>query len=278
MVRLSISAVWFALWRRVLGLLAAVFVLCLQVFAAVDPPQNATIIFKADYENTALNAGVRGISAAKPIAVDAMSIDCHTARAGRCSLLSKVAPAGSYVTADAFRSESDSMAMIAARYSTGDDFGYRFSLLVPLDWQTDSPQSIDIVWQFKRFSSRPDMFVAIKGDSLVLRVTEKQQIVLVSPLPRGEWVDFYFKVHWSSTDDGVVDLSIGDAGSSVARTFQYRGPNMWNAKPKAGYLKWGLYKPGKTDGSMAFAPRTVHHDEIEVYKLEPTRKKAVSHD
>ena len=228
------------------------------------------LVFVADYESRALNAGVEGVGAHRPAAADALQVDCGVARSGACSIRSTVAPGTEYVSADAFRAESDAMKLLPARYSAGDRFVYRFSLRLAGDWTFDSPSAIDIVWQFKRFSRAPDMFVAIKGQALVLRVGKSKQLTLLPAMPRGEWVDVKFMVRWSDAQAGLVEGQIYRAGQPLGKPVRFAGANMWNAQPQAGYLKWGLYKPGKLDGTMTFARRSVWHDDIEVTRLGTT--------
>jgi hypothetical protein len=123
------------------------------------------------------------------------------------------------------------------------------------------------VWQFKRFDGPPDMFVAVKGNSLVLRVGASAQVTLLELLPLGQWMDVDMKIDWSDRADGRLEGAVSTAKDVVLRNFEYAGATMRNGNPKAGYLKWGLYKPGKTDGSMQFQPRSVWHDDIYIYKL-----------
>lgn len=228
----------------------------------------ATLVFKADYENRQLEGVAPGIAVNKPVASDALQVDCTVARAGKCAVLSRVLPLASYISAGAYRAETDSMAMMSARYSAGDEFLYRFSLWVPPDWEFDSPKSIDSVWQFKRFSSPPDMFLAIKGRALVLRIGKSVQLTALPEVLRGQWMDVSLLVRWSDGIDGRVDGTVTGAASGTVAPLSYVGPTMRNEKPNAGYLKWGLYKPGKTDGSMHFKERMVRHDEIYVYRLK----------
>lgn len=229
-------------------------------------PANADLVFKADYENRELNSGIPGIIAAKPLAADSIKVDCLKARSGTCSVASKVLPNIDYVKAGAHRSESNTMHMAETRYSPGDVFVYRFSVMLAETWQEDTRDSIDSIWQFKRFGSKADMFVAVKGKTIVWRITDKKQIQLTSHLPRGIWLDFSFKVRWSADNDGVAELTILNAHDDSISSFTYNGSNMWNPKPKNGYLVWGLYKPGRLN-DPSFEGRSVHHDEIYAYRV-----------
>lgn len=245
----------------------ALMVHSVVVNAQSTAPANTHLIFKADYENRALDSGIPGIIAAKPVAADSMNVDCLKARSGTCSVASKVLPNADYVMAGAHRSESNTMHMAETLYSPGDVFLYRFSVMLAETWLEDSRDSIDSIWQFKRFGSKADMFVAVKGETIVWRITDKKQILLTSHLPRGIWLDFSFMVRWSADNDGVAELTILNAHDNSIRSFIYNGSNMWNSKPKNGYLVWGLYKPGRLK-DPSFEGRSVHHDEIYVYRID----------
>lgn len=249
------------------SLIAILVVTCGFSHAENELPRNAILVFSADYENVNFNSEILGVGTGKQFAGDSFTIDCSESRSGNCSIMSKVISNSAYISDEAYRAESDLMAVKGARYSAGETFIYQFSLMIPHDWEVDSAGNIDSFWQFKRFNSKPDAFVAAKGDAIVLRVLEGKQITLLSPLPRGEWIDFRLLVKWSDNDDGIIEVVLSISGSDW-RSAKLVGVNMWNDKPKAGYIKWGLYKPGKIDGSMIFGTRYVRHDDIRVYKLQ----------
>jgi len=223
----------------------------------------AGVVFSMDYEQPASAAHIMATMSTRPNA-DALTVDCSVARSGRCSVRARVEAAASSISAGAYRAESDTMTLLPTRYSPGDTVRYRFSLRLPPDWQLQPRSAIDMVWQFKRFDGPPDMFVAVKGNSLVLRAGAKAQVTLLEPVPLGHWMDVDLTVHWSAQPDGWVKGRVAVDNANAARAFDYTGPTTRNNKPGAAYLKWGLYKPGKTDGSMQFSPRTVWHDDIQI--------------
>lgn len=255
MTFLKFGLVWFG---------ASVFALAAQANPPV--PLSAQEIFTVGYEPTE-NLATLGATLTTKSATSALKVDCSVARSGKCSVKAFIEKTAASVSAGAYRAESDTMQLLETRYSPGDTLLYRFSLKLPTDWDIQPRSSIDIVWQFKRFDGPPDMFVAVKGHSLVLRVGANAQVTLLEPLPLGSWLDIDLKVRWSARADGQAMGSVQVAGSNLSKSFQYLGPTARNDKPQAAYLKWGLYKPGKTDGSMQFQPRAVWHDDIYVYKL-----------
>jgi hypothetical protein len=222
----------------------------------------STPIFCLDYETGTPTSDIAGIVAVMPDAVDAISIDCTLARSGRCSLRSMVANTPNYISFGAHRAESNTEALEAARYSNGDAIRYAFSLYLPPDWEVDNRDSIDIIWQFKRFSTYPDMFVGIKGQDIVLRVTGGKQETLVKNYSTGQWIDFRLDVLWSYQSGGKVIAAIRQPPENEYKeTVKVSGANMGDNRPRSTYLKWGIYKPGYKY-STTVRPRIVFHDKI----------------
>ena len=223
--------------------------------------------FCLDYETGTLTSDVPGVAAIAPSAVDAISIDCTLARSGQCSLRSTVSHTPDYISFGAHRAESNTEALRATRYSSGDAIRYAFSLYLPSDWEIDSRDSIDIIWQFKRFGTYPDMFIAIKGTDIVLRVTGGKQETLVNNYSTGQWIDFRVDALWSYESSGKVMVAIRQPPEEEFReTVRIRGANMGDLRPRSAYLKWGVYKPGY-EHSITSRPRTVFHDKICVERL-----------
>ena len=132
----------------------------------------------------------------------------------------------------------------------------------PSDWEIDSRDSIDIIWQFKRFGTYPDMFVAIKGADIVLRLTGGKQETFVKNYPTGHWIDFRIDVLWSSENGGKVIGAIRQPPEEEFKEIvRIRGANMGDTRPRSGYLKWGIYKPGY-EHSITYRPRIAFHDMI----------------
>jgi len=230
-----------------------------------------TPIFCLDYETGTLTSEIGGVVAVMPDAVDAISIDCTLARSGQCSLRSMVANTPGYISFGAHRAESNTEALEATRYSSGDAIRYAFSLYLPPDWEVDSRDSVDIVWQFKRFGTYPDMFVAIKGADIVLRLTGGKQETLVKSYPTSQWIDFRIDVLWSSENGGKVIGAIRQPPEEEFKEIvRISGANMGDNRPRSGYLKWGIYKPG-FEHSATSRPRIVFHDKICVERRETSK-------
>lgn len=219
-----------------------------------------------DYE-TADQASSAGLTEVRPAAADAIERDCSVARHGKCSLRTKVRIDDAYITSGAHRAESDTAANKALRYSAGDRFKYRFSLMLASGWQFDDRADIDIVWQFKRTSSKPDAFVAVKGRELVLRVTDSASVVLLNPVPTGHWIDIELEILWSLGSQGQIQASVAVPGLAAPRLVTHSGPNLRDGRRGEGYLKWGLYKPGQIGRADRGRESLVWHDQISVQRM-----------
>ena len=241
------------------------FVTLLAGTSASAKEEPGQVVFRADYENRQVTSGVKGLAADSPKATDALNVDCALARTGKCSLVTRVRMRDDYVSAGAHRAETSTSRIPETLYGPGEKFRYRFSLALDPSWSVDSRDSIDSVWQFKRFESQPDMFVAVKGNTIVWRIADLKQITLIDGLPLGEWLDFEFVIRWSDTGDGTAELTM--RRGATTQTFRHDGRNLRDARPDGGYVKWGLYKPGQLGRKNAFLPRIVHHDDIEIVRL-----------
>lgn len=228
----------------------------------------APLPFQLHYEENAFaRPDALSTLSARPRNPNALYQDCSVARKGQCSLRSQVRAASDFISADAYRAESHTMDLLATRYSPGEHWRYRFSVKLPTEWVFAPVTSIDILWQFKRFELRPDLFLAVKGQALVLRVLGKEQRTVLPVVPLGQWLDVDLNVKWAADASGAVQARIFDTHGKLLANTQYSGPTTWDTRPSAAYVKWGLYKPGKTDGSFSFPDRWVWHDEISMEKL-----------
>jgi len=197
---------------------------------------------------------------------DSITIDCTIARQGNCSLKSIIKNSERYIAYGALRSESNASKVPGVMYKNGDHFVYFFSLFMDDFWNQPDQNTLDIIWQFKRFGSGPDMFIGIKNNSLVWRITEHEQITLLKPLVTGKWIDVYFDIKWSEYDDGHANTRIEVEGQ-YPKDFNFIGRNMRFADSKYGTVQWGLYKPGNLE-DFHFDTHFIHHDEIYIYKIE----------
>jgi hypothetical protein len=186
------------------------------------------------------------------------------------------------------RAETAVVGASASRYAAGDSFFYGFSVNIPAGWVDDSGNE-DILFQWHNIpdfsageaAKSPNLFLAIKRDEFVLRITSdanpvststsplKEQALLVDGLDftQATWHDFVFHVVWSYQGTaGLVEVWHKTASATGYRkVLEKVGPNMHNDTLK-GYVKWGIYKPSWRTGPTAATARIVMHDEVRVGK------------
>lgn len=243
--------------------------------AAVNPaPENevfrenrSKLVLRVDYEGGTLASAGRGVVADGPSAKDAFSVSDQRPRNGTFCLRTKVANSDDYVSYGAHRAETWTSKLAAYCHNEGDVFRYRFSFRFQEDWQFDTRDSVDIIWQFKRFDGGPDMFVGVKGQDIVLRCRSEGQWTLAENCQAGDWMDLCLIVRWSTGPDGFVEaFSKRAAGAQFKKVVSFHGPNMRDARPDSTCLQWGIYKPDMKD-STAKKPRVIYHDDIIVEKI-----------
>lgn len=184
------------------------------------------------------------------------------------------------------RAETAVVGNSASRYAAGDSFYYGFSVHVPAGWVDDGGVE-DIMFQWHNIpdsdageaSKSPNLFLGIKNDQFILRITSdanpvstadsplKEQALLLGDLDytQGTWHDFVFHVVWSyEGQDGLIEAWHKRADQTGYRkVLEKIGPNMHNDLLK-GYVKWGIYKPQWRTGPTAPSVRIDMHDEIRV--------------
>ena len=205
--------------------------------------------FQLTYEPAKESPALLQLTQSRAPSPEALQIDCNRARQGRCSQRATRGPGSRFIQSGAIRAEADAMDLLSLRYSPGERWRYRFSLWLPEAATSPSPP-LAILWQWKRFSGRPDAFIAQRGDALVLRVGPSASLTLLKPVPTNGW----------------IEARVSSAGQpSVVR--HYSGPTTRDSRPHAAYVKWGLYQPGTIDGPSAVSVRSVWHDAIDIRRL-----------
>jgi len=241
-----------------------------------DPPESLPlapvgndVIFIADYEYGDVNSGVDGLQAFSPPADNAITVSSEYSRSGQYSINHRVRKSNDYISAGAWRAESNSISLRKSRYDQGDKIRYQFSIYLPSSWKIDDKDSIDAIWQWKRFSSRPDMFVLIRGADIELRALRSSRVTVLKNYRVGEWIDLQFDVVHSARGDGSVKMYYKYADESNYKLGnEYKGATMLADGPvDSTYLKWGLYKPDFDLSSYPNGERSIYHDDIRVLEL-----------
>ena len=100
------------------------------------------IVFTADYESGTENSGNPGIEAYSPPAEDAISISDLVARSGDYAINHRVRFRDDYISADRYRSETNTIGVPESRYNDGDKFKYQFSIYLEPPWLIDTHDSM----------------------------------------------------------------------------------------------------------------------------------------
>jgi hypothetical protein len=238
---------------------------------SVFQESGSELILRVDYEAGQLSSD-NEVVADLPPAKDAISISDQEARGGKFCVRTKVANSADYISHGKHRAETTVMKLRSVRYNEDDVFRYRFSLRLSDDWQIegklpDDRDSVDIIWQFKRFEGGPDMFIGVKREEIVIRTASGSQSTLFGKYTPGKWMDFCVISRWSAGPNGFTEVFTKLASEREFRkAASLYGPNMRNAMRNNAYLTWGIYKPGMSNSTIT-NPRVVFHDDIIVEKI-----------
>jgi len=261
-----------AMWLVLLLAMTVAVALVSPASAAVKP----RLLLNVGYETGTLDSGIPGLQATAASAPDAAFISSAYARSGHYSIAHKVVlndPA--YVSAGAPRSESATDDISSTFYSAGLERRYEFSFLLA-NWQPwdGLATPVDIIWQFKRFGSAADMFVAVKRNSLVLRYDGTAEATLINDVRPyvNQWVDVKIDVLWAATPSGWANVQVRLPGQpDYAPVFSGSFPTLnpaFTSSPN-GYLTWGLYRPDSSSAEGDPITRLIYHDDIQVFALPP---------
>jgi hypothetical protein len=203
----------------------------------------------------------------KPEASDSLVVDCNIGYLSPCSLRTTIRGGKEYITFNAYRIEVSTERLPKTFYTNGDVFRYRFSFNLSSDWVFDVNNSSSIIWQFKRTSASPDMFISIYKGQLILRAVGGVSIVLLKSIPKSTWITLSMNVAWSIKDDGRVSVSVLDENASELNFVSFQGRNMQNVVGSKGYLKWGLYMPDIKEWVAPSSNWSLLHDGVEIIKV-----------
>jgi hypothetical protein len=184
-----------------------------------------------------------GVQAKPPAADDSITLVPGDGRDGGTAAKIKILNSTSYVTDEKVRAEYNTLGNPSCSYKDGDEFTYQFSFKLDSSWVFDDRESVDIVWQFKRTTGQPDMFVAVKGKDLVMRISDNRQLVLISDIQKGVWADVKLHINFSKGEKGRVEASFKYSSDEEFELHADVGPNFRTREGGETYLKWGIYKP-----------------------------------
>ena len=235
-------------------------------------PVEGEVVFIANYESGAENSGNSGIEAFSPPAEDAISVSSSIVREGNYSINHRVRFSDDYISAGRQRAESNTLGLPEALYNEGDKRRYQFSIFLETPWPIDTQDSLEIIWQWKRFGGGPDMFVLIRGTNIELRALAGDRGIrktIVNNYRVGEWIDLQIDVDFSAGDSGLVKTYYKYASDSgYIAGEEYAGPNMENDMVDHNQTKWGVYMPAFSYSLYPDMVRSVYHDAIRVTKRQ----------
>ncbi|MEO1299028.1 MAG: polysaccharide lyase, partial [Cyanobacteria bacterium J06636_16] len=158
----------------------------------------------------------------------------------------------------------------------GQEHWYGFSTFIPEDWQSDP--SFDIISQWHAYPDfdkgetwrSPPLALLVEGDRLEIHSRWDSKDVTVNNQPedeaelwsgaleKGDWDDWVFRIKWSHTSDGLMQVWRDDE-----LIIEHEGPNTYNDEQGV-YFKAGIYKPDwkyNPDKSVANT-REIFIDEV----------------
>lgn len=243
-------------------------------FFAIVRAQNAAgdTILNVTYETGTLSSGINGVTGTYAPAADAAYMVIPGAT-GNYAIAHKIVHGDSnYVSAGAYRSESDADYANMCRFLPGDKRRYEFSVLLKdwTPWNNGDPADETNIFQLK--ITGPNVVplqVRAQRNTIRLRMPDYPSGILTADiLPDfrpyvNQWMHFRVDVSWDSTAAGYMKVYMKLPGQSDY-VLKYERLNYINypAPPDAhGYIKWGLYitPPNIT--------RIAYHDDIRIINL-----------
>ena len=242
---------------------------------ATPPPVVTNTILNVDYESGTLNSGISDISSSHATAPDANYM-VQPGATGNWAIAHKIVHGNpSYVSDGSLsRSESDAVAIPAARFFPGDERRYEFSVLLK-DWtpwisgdtyetnifqlkvsgNTDSGSGVPL--QFR--TSRNAMRLRYEGStSLTDIITDLGSYV-------NQWMSFRIDVLWKDDATGYMRTYMKLPGQNdyvlVDEKTNYRTFAGNVSIGNLGYIKWGVYD------AQAGLTRIAYHDDIRIFEL-----------
>jgi len=236
--------------------------------------ENDTIL-NVTYENGLLNSDITGVTSTKATASDAAYM-VNLAENGSTNAIAHKIVFGDqgYYSDDAYRSESDAVAIKNARFFPDDERRYEFSVLLK-DWTpwVSGPTYETNVFQLKvsgnstTGSGVPLQFRTARN-TMRLRYEGSSSIKNIIPDLRpyvNQWMHFRVDVLWADGPTGYMRTYMKLPGQNdytlVDEKTNYRTFAGNVTIGNIGYIKWGVY------GTQTGLTRIAYHDNIRIIKL-----------
>ncbi|WP_316791026.1 heparin lyase I family protein [Pedobacter frigoris] len=230
-------------------------------------------VLNVNYESGTLSSGVTGISSTHASAVDANYMVQPGAK-GSYAIAHKVVYGDTaYYSDGAYRSESDAVALPAARFAPGDERRYEFSVLLK-DWTPWLSGAIHEtnIFQLKvsgnsTTGSGVPLQVRVARNALRLRYADNIRVYnfLADVRPYiNQWIHFRIDAKWTLDATGYIRTYMKLPGHSFTIVDEKTNYATFAGNPAVGnigYIKWGIY------GIQEGLTRIAYHDDIRIIRL-----------
>lgn len=224
------------------GIAAVTSVLLLVgLLASSASAEGGGVIWRGDFETGDLSQW----SKTQMVSPDRLQIVSDPVRQGRYALKTTVRSGDDPIGASGNRNEL----VIAGIDRTGSERVYRWNTLFPEDFQSADTWHLFTQWHHDGSDGSPPVEFFVWGETIFLRVDGED--VWSTPLERGRWLEFVFKVKWAR--NGWVELYYNGelALPRTSASTLYEGQGV--------YLKQGLYRDASVNQTQV-----VYHDGMTV--------------
>lgn len=234
----------------------------------------ADTILNVTYENGSLNSGIADVGTTHAPAPNA-SYMIQPGAEGRYGIAHKVTYGDQgYYSDGSYRSESDAIALQAARFFPGQERRYEFSVLLK-DWQPwliGQPIHETNIFQLKVSGnaisgSGVPLQVRVSRNALRLRYVDNERVFnfLADVRPYyNQWIHFRIDAKWTARNDNTgyirtyMKLPGQNSFNLVDERVNYGTFAGDPAVGNIGYIKWGVY------GVQEGLSRIAYHDNIRI--------------
>ena len=225
------------------------FALGLMAATLASPLAHARILWRGDFET----GDVSQWSEEQSVAFDRLKIKANPVREGKYALEVTVKPGDNPIRASGNRNEL----VYSDDRPAGEERVYAWSTMWPSDYTSAPTWQLFTQWHHDTGGGSPPVEFYVNGETVYLRISG--EVVWTTPLERGRWHDFVFRVKWAT--DGWVELSYDGVpvlARMKAKTL-YPGQGV--------YLKQGLYR----SASVRKVQRIFHDGMIVATSLDDVK-------
>ncbi|WP_017258512.1 heparin lyase I family protein [Pedobacter arcticus] len=242
--------------------------------SSIKTQASGSVLLNVDYETGTTNSGITGVNPTNATASDAVYM-VSPGRNGNYAVAHKVTLGlPGYFSNDAYRSESDADNIPAARFASGDERRYEFSVYLKdwEQWNSSNPPYGDNLFQCKITSGASvPIRILTKRNSIVTRTGATAQDNLVTDFRPyiNQWIDFRIDVLWSNTTTGYLKIYTRYPGEQnyTIRLQRLNTVTYTGTAAQHGYIKWGVYREAGTSFTDNALTRIAYHDDVKITAL-----------